>query len=65
MTVSLLTERTRIPPRGLLGGGAGTCGFVRLNGNRIYETKGILELNPQDILEVGLPGGGGLGPPNP
>ncbi|MSQ55691.1 MAG: hydantoinase B/oxoprolinase family protein [Betaproteobacteria bacterium] len=62
-TVSLLTERTRKPPRGVLGGGAGACGFVRKNGVPVAETKGIVELAPGDILEIGMPGGGGLGTP--
>lgn len=63
ITVSLLTERTREPPRGLLGGGAGKCGFVRKNGKAVAETKGIVELAPGDVLEVALPGGGAIGAP--
>ena len=63
MTVALFTERTRKAPRGLLGGQAGACGFVRKNGTPVTETKGVVELAPGDVLEVGLPGGGGLGTP--
>lgn len=63
MTVSLLTERTRKAPRGVLGGQSGACGFVRKNGEPVTETKGVVELAPGDVLEVALPGGGGLGIP--
>ena len=63
MTVALLTERTRKAPRGVLGGGPGACGFVRKNGEPVVETKGVVELAPGDVLEVALPGGGGLGIP--
>ncbi|MBH64315.1 MAG: hypothetical protein CL569_18090 [Alphaproteobacteria bacterium] len=63
MTVALLTERTRKAPRGVLGGHDGACGFVRKNGQPVAETKGVVELEPGDVLEVALPGGGGLGEP--
>ena len=63
MAVSLLTERTRFPPHGVLGGSPGQCGFVRMNGVPVAEPKGVVELRPGDVLEVGLPSGGGLGPP--
>jgi N-methylhydantoinase B len=59
--VSLLTERTRAAPRGLLGGGPGRPGFVRRNGVDVAETKGIVELARGDVLAIGLPGGGGIG----
>jgi N-methylhydantoinase B len=61
--VSLLTERTRIAPRGLLGGEPGRPGFVKKNGVPVTETKGILELLQGDVLELAVPGGGGFGPP--
>ncbi|HXJ83705.1 MAG TPA: hydantoinase B/oxoprolinase family protein [Candidatus Methylomirabilis sp.] len=61
--VSLLTERTRAPARGLLGGQPGGLGFVRKNGIPVAETKGMLELAKGDVLELGLPGGGGVGSP--
>ena len=61
--VSLLTERTRTAPQGLHGGLPGKVGFVRKNGAPIQETKGIVELQRGDVLEIGLPGGGGFGKP--
>ena len=63
MNVALLTERTRKPPHGVLGGAPGACGFVRKNGVSVAQPKGVVELGPGDVLEIGLPGGGGLGRP--
>lgn len=60
---SLLTERTRVPAKGLLGGKAGKLGFVSKNGTPVVQTKGIVELNHGDVLEFALPGGGGYGIP--
>jgi len=61
--VSLLTERTRIAPRGLLGGLPGRTGQVRRNGAPVAETKGLVELTKGDVIEIELPGGGGIGSP--
>ena len=58
---SLLTERIRIPAKGLLGGGAGKVGSVAKNGSAVLEPKGIVELRCGDTLEVRLPGGGAMG----
>ena len=60
---SLLTERTRVPAKGLLGGRPGKVGFVAKNGVPVAQPKGIVELNLGDVLEFGLPGGGGFGAP--
>ena len=59
--VSLLTERSRIPAKGLLGGGSGKLGHVRKNGVAVDQPKGTFELNEGDTLELALPGGGGIG----
>lgn len=61
LRASLLTERVRTRPRGLLGGGAGKAGHVHVNGIPVQNPKGILELETGDVLELGLPGGGGFG----
>jgi N-methylhydantoinase B len=58
---SLLTERIRIPPRGLLGGSPGRVGHVYRNGSPVSNPKGVVQLGPGDVLELGLPGGGGFG----
>lgn len=63
MRVSLLTERVREPARGLLGGADGRVGHVRLNGRAVDEPKGMVDLGIGDVLELGLPGGGGFGTP--
>lgn len=58
---SLLTERIRIAPRGLLGGSPGKRGHVHRNGSPVANPKGVVQLNEGDVLELGLPGGGGFG----
>jgi N-methylhydantoinase B len=58
---SLLTERVRVAPRGLLGGSPGKPGHVFRNGAPVENPKGVLALNQGDVLELGLPGGGGFG----
>ncbi|MGE0278536.1 MAG: hydantoinase B/oxoprolinase family protein [Nitrospiraceae bacterium] len=58
---SLLTDRLRIPAKGLLGGQPGNVGHVHKNGVPVKEPKGIVELKCGDTLELALPGGGGTG----
>ncbi|NDG55144.1 MAG: hydantoinase B/oxoprolinase family protein, partial [Betaproteobacteria bacterium] len=61
MRVSLLTERTRVPARGLFGGQAGKTGAVSLNGVAVENPKRVIEVAPNDWIELRLPGGGGFG----
>ena len=61
MRVSLLTERTRVPAKGLLGGEAGSPGHVHLNGMPVDNPKSVIEVAEHDWLELALPGGGGFG----
>lgn len=61
MRASLLTERIRLPPKGLSGGQAGQPGYITLNGIPIDTPKGIVTLRQGDILELQTPGGGGFG----
>jgi N-methylhydantoinase B len=61
MRVSLLTERTRIPAKGLCGGNAGGTGYVWLNGRAVDNPKSVIEVEEHDWLELALPGGGGFG----
>jgi N-methylhydantoinase B len=63
LRVSLLTDRTRVPAKGILGGSAGRPGHVHRNGVPVDTPKGVIELVEGDVLELGLPGGGGYGPP--
>lgn len=59
-TVTLLTERRSIAPRGAAGGGDGRCGENLLNGERL-PAKCRRDLRPGDVLELRTPGGGGWG----
>ncbi|HTO46196.1 MAG TPA: hydantoinase B/oxoprolinase family protein [Burkholderiales bacterium] len=61
--VSLLTERVRMPAKGLLGGAAGRTGYVHRNGIPVEQAKGMVDLRTGDLLELRLPGGGGFGAP--
>ncbi len=61
MRVSLLTDRTRIPAKGILGGTPGRVGHVLCNGKPVENPKGVVELVEGDMLELALPGGGGYG----
>jgi len=56
--VTLLTERRRHRPWGLLGGGAGAPGENRLNG-RALAAKQLVQVGSGDRLLVETPGGGG------
>ncbi|MDQ7828035.1 MAG: hydantoinase B/oxoprolinase family protein [Armatimonadota bacterium] len=59
-------DRHRFPPRGLAGGGDGTCGAFRLirrgRGRRL-PSKIKCPVQPGDLVQVRLGGGGGYGPP--
>jgi len=57
--VTLLTERRRHSPWGLLGGRAGLAGENRLNG-KILPAKAALVVESGDRLEIATPGGGGF-----
>ena len=62
MRVSLLTDRTKMPARGLLGGADGKTGGVYLNGKLVAQAKRVIDVNHEDWLALHLPGGGGFGP---
>jgi N-methylhydantoinase B len=59
--VTLLTERRRHSPWGLLGGSDGLPGENRLNGD-IIAAKAALEVESGDRLAIFTPGGGGFMP---
>lgn len=58
--LSLLTERRRIAPWGLMGGVDGATGCNSLNNNPL-PSKGIFDVEAGDKLLVETPGGGGWG----
>jgi N-methylhydantoinase B len=65
-TLTLLTERARLAPRGLQGGADGGCAAHAVWRSGVREAlpaKCTLALQPGDEVEVNTPGGGGLGDP--
>ncbi len=63
-TVTLLTERRRFAPYGLMGGRAGRRGqnILYCQGQKkLLPGKVTLEVLPGDVLEIRTPGGGGWG----
>ena len=66
--VTLLTERRRVPPYGLAGGGPGGCGRNRLERDgevRELPGKCSFQALPGDRLTIATPGGGGWGEAKP
>lgn len=62
--ITLLTERRRSRPWGLLGGGAGQPGRNLLDGVELG-AKVSLHAKQGQVLEIETPGGGGWGQPDP
>ena len=63
VTMTIRHERVGFPPRGLLGGRAGSAGVDMVNGQKI-PAKSRTELKPGDEVSFQTPGGGGLFPPS-
>jgi N-methylhydantoinase B/oxoprolinase/acetone carboxylase alpha subunit len=66
-SVTILSDRRRYPPYGLLGGRAGARGrntLVRRGREQKLPGKLQLELQPGDRLRIKTPGGGGYGRPS-
>ncbi len=62
-TVSAMVDRISYPPEGLLGGGPGAAGEFMIDGAREAEPKRLLVLDPDNRVQLNLPGGGGYGDP--
>ena len=62
LVFSLTPDKVTCAPPGLDGGSPGECGEVRVNGIRLDRFPPI-HLDPGDVVELILPGGGGFGPP--
>ena len=60
--LSLLTERRRHAPRGAHGGEDGAPGRNTLNGAEL-PAKVTLDVEPDDVITIETPGGGGYGAP--
>ena len=65
--LSVLAERTKIPPWGLFGGKPGAKGeyyLIKANGKRVkLKSKCTVKMEKGDIFVVKTPGGGGYGNP--
>jgi len=60
--LSPFTDRVRQPAPGLEGGLAGAVGeFQLVDGTRLHSKRTVV-LDPDALLVIGLPGGGGFGP---
>ena len=62
-SASLLTDRRRHAPAGANGGGPGRSGRNLRNGVEL-PPKATVELEPDDVLTIETPGGGGWGAPS-
>ena len=56
-------ERVKNPARGRAGGLLGGAGRVSLRSGRSIRPKGRQTVPPRDAIQLGLPGGGGVGNP--
>jgi N-methylhydantoinase B len=66
--ISLLTERRRVGPRGLAGGGDAAPGrnmLIRDGEERELPAKATLSVRAGDTISIRSPGGGGWGPAPP
>jgi N-methylhydantoinase B len=59
-SLSLITERRSVAPRGLSGGGDGKPGRNLVNARQV-PAKVAMELEPGDLVRIETPGGGGWG----
>jgi N-methylhydantoinase B len=62
-SVSSIADRTNYPAPGLLGGQAGAPGEVGLRNGARPNPKALVDLQPDDVVHLNLPGGGGYGDP--
>ncbi len=61
--VSILSERLRHPPLGLLGGESGAPAGIKLNDGDPLPPKGRTVFKPGDVVRLRYAGGGGYGSP--
>lgn len=63
INISLLSDRHKYPPLGLLGGQSGSKSIVALSDGSRLHPKSRDVLKPGEQLRIHFPGGGGYGPP--
>jgi N-methylhydantoinase B len=59
---SILTEKTKTFPHGILGGENGGGGSFEIRPHRFLPPKGLTKLYNGEEVVLNLPGGGGYGP---
>jgi N-methylhydantoinase B len=62
--LNAVTSRLSDAPQGIFGGEAGEAGRFRVNGEDVT-TQARITLQPDDVVRLDLPGGGGYGVPEP
>jgi N-methylhydantoinase B/oxoprolinase/acetone carboxylase alpha subunit len=60
--MNVLTSRTNHGAEGLEGGAAGKPGSFKVNG-KVVSSSAKLPMNPDDVVTMETPGGGGYGAP--
>jgi N-methylhydantoinase B len=60
--LNAVTSRLASPPQGIFGGGPGAAGSFHVNGTDVT-TQARFTLQPDDVVRLDLPGGGGYGVP--
>jgi N-methylhydantoinase B len=61
--LNAVTSRLEAPPQGVFGGEPGDAGSFQINGEAVV-TQARLNLSPDDVVRLELPGGGGYGAPS-
>jgi len=61
--VSCIVDRTRYPAQGILGGKPGAAGEFHLDTGHHPNPKQQVDLQPQQVVYLNTPGGGGYGDP--
>lgn len=59
-TISIFSDRSRFPPKGMNGGEPGAGTVIMINGEPA-PSKGSVRVKQHDVLTVCSPGGGGFG----
>lgn len=60
--LSLRTGHVKYPALGAAGGECGAPGRIFKNGAEVADAKGVVLVDPGDVIELRTPGGGGYGP---
>ena len=61
--LSVMSDRHKYPPRGILGGGDGSHTHIEFRDGTRPHQKGRTSMQPGELLRLHFPGGGGFGDP--